>query len=109
MNEDRSQQLIVGCLAAAGAIAAGNAIAEGHAPELRQLVGFSFVAVGLATGSMFAPGLAGSAAVLILTTSIFLYAGPLLDAVTGSTSGGTGRQVPETADHPHSTTTTRKA
>lgn len=86
MNEDRAQSLVIGCLAASAVIAAGNAIAEGHAPEARQLVGFSFVAVGLATASMFAPGLAGGMAVLVLTSTAMIYGSPLYEAVTSTTS-----------------------
>lgn len=99
MTEDRAQQLVIGCLAASAVIAAGNSIADGHAPAARQLVGFGFVAVGLATASMFAPGLAGGMAVLVLTSTALLYGTPLYEAVTGVTSTST------TTNHP---TTTRK-
>lgn len=101
MNEDRAQGLVVGCLAAAAVIGAGNAIAEGQAPSARQLVGFGFVAVGLATASMFAPDLAGGMAALVLVSTAFLYGTPLYDAVSGVTSS--------TSPTPHQTTTTRKA
>lgn len=98
MNQERSQQLVIGCLAASAAIAAGNAVAEGQAPEARQIVGFAFAGIGLATLSMFAPGLAGGMAALVLTTSVFVYGAPLYDAVTDATeppttAGRRGRQT----------------
>lgn len=107
MSEDRAQGLVVGCLAASAVIGAGNAIAEGHAPSARQLVGFSFVAVGLATASMFAPNLAGGMAALVLVSSVFLYSEPLYQAVSGvvGTSSTTSPSTPSTPTH---TPTTRK-
>lgn len=81
MNENRAQELVVGCLAATGVVAAGSALASGQVPGMRLVVGFAFTGAALATASMFAPDLAGSFAVLILTTSVFLYGRPLMDAV----------------------------
>ena len=89
MNEPRADQLVVGCLAATAAIGAGNAIVAGHAPAAKQIVGLTFAAVGLAVGAMFAPGLAGGTAVLILTTTALLYGGPLWDAVSSVTNTNT--------------------
>lgn len=87
MSEQRGQQLIVGCLAATAAIATASALADGEAPGIRLAVGTAFAGIGLATINMFAPDLAGSFAVLILTTSVFVYGGPALDAVTSLTGG----------------------
>ena len=86
MNEPRADQLVVGCLAGVAVIGAGNAIVAGHAPSARQVVGLTFAAVGLSVGAMFAPGLAGATAVLMLTTTALVYGGPLWDAVTTATS-----------------------
>lgn len=86
-DELRSQELIVGCLAATATIAAGSSLASGNMPGLRLVVGLAFTGVGLATASMVAPELAGSLAVLILTTTVFVYGGPLMEAVTSLTSG----------------------
>lgn len=86
MNELRSQELVVGCLAATAAVSAGSSLASGEVPGIRLMVGLAFTGVGLATVSMMAPDLAGSFAVLILTTSVFLYGGPLMDAVTHLTT-----------------------
>lgn len=103
MTPDRSQQLVIGCLAASAAIGAGNAVADGRPPELRQVVGFAFVGVGLATAALFTPGLAGGFAVLVLTSTALLYGGPLYEAVTAVTStAGHAAGV-----HPSSTRTTR--
>src|SRR5689334_13015084 len=86
MNEDRAQSLVVGALAAAAAIGAGNAVAQGEKPPLSQLVGFGFAGLGLAVGSMVAPDLAAGLALLMLTTTVFLYGGPLYEAVTQATN-----------------------
>lgn len=89
MNEDRADQLVVGCLAATAAIAAGNAVVAGTAPAPRQLVGLTFAGLGLAVGAMFAPGLASGLAVLMLTTTALVYGGPLYDAVSSVTGDPT--------------------
>jgi hypothetical protein len=86
VNELRSQELVVGCLAGTAAVAAGSDLASGQVPGLRLVIGLAFTGVGLATASMFAPDLAGTFAVLILTTTVFVYGGPLMDAVTHLTS-----------------------
>lgn len=86
MNQQRSQQLIVGCLAASAAVAAGSSLAEGQAPGMRMVVGVAFTGVGLATVSMLgAPDLAGALSVLILTSTVFLYGRPLFDLITDTT------------------------
>lgn len=100
MTEDKAQQLVVGCLAGVAVIGAGNAIVGGNPPATRQLVGLTFVAVGLGVGSMFAPGLAGGAAVLMLTTTALVYGGPLWDAVTSATSS-TSSTTSTTPTKPH--------
>lgn len=86
MNEQRSQELIVGCLAATAAIATASSLADGRTPGIRLVIGTAFTGVGLATVNMFAPGLAGSFAVLVLTTTVFVYGAPLMDAVTRTTT-----------------------
>lgn len=82
MSAERGQELIVGCLAATAAVSASSTLAQGEIPGLRLVVGFAFTGMGLATVNMFAPDLAGGLAVLILTTSVFVYGKPLMDAVS---------------------------
>jgi len=103
VNGFKAQGVIIGCMAATGVIAAGDAIAEDHMFTFRQGVGFMFVSFGLATGALFAPELAASMAVLTLTSAVFLYGQPLLDAVT-TVTGGTTTKAGKTA----TTTTTTK-
>jgi hypothetical protein len=101
-TEARADQLVVGSLAAAAAMAAGNAIVNGAPPAPRQIVGFTFVAVGLSVGAMFAPGLAGGMAVLVAVSAAFVYGQPLWDtlsSVTSSTPSAT-TSTPHPA-HPH--------
>lgn len=89
MIEQRAQELVVGCVAASAAVAAGSSLASGTMPGVRLVVGVAFTGAGLATVSMLAPDLAGSFAVLILTTTVFLYGGPLMEAVSAFTGGPT--------------------
>jgi hypothetical protein len=91
MDQTRAQQLIVGSLAASAAVAAGSSLAEGDAPGLRLVVGVAFTGVGLATVAMFSPDLAGAFSVLILTSTVFLYGRPFMDAVTNLTDPDTKR------------------
>lgn len=93
MNQQRSQQLIVGCLAASAAVAAGSSLADGDVPGLRLLVGVAFTGAGLATVSMFSPDLAGAFSVLILTTTVFVYGKPFMDAVTTMTKPPTTKRT----------------
>lgn len=79
----------MGCLTASTVVAAGATLASGNVPSLRQVIGVGFVGIGLATASMIAPDLAGSMAVLILTSTVFLYGGPLFDAVSNVTGAST--------------------
>lgn len=86
MSDLRSQELIVGCLAASAAVAVTSSLAEGSAPGMKLVVGTAFTGVGLATVNMFAPKLAGTFAVLILVGTVYTYGTPLMDAVTSLTS-----------------------
>lgn len=88
MIEQRSQELVVGCLAASAVVAAGSQLATGSVPGLRLIVGYTFTGAALATASMFAPDLAGAMAALILTSTVFLYGRPLMDTVTSLTASG---------------------
>lgn len=89
MIEQRSQELVVGCVAASAAVAAGSSLASGNVPGLRMVVGVAATGAGLATVSMLAPDLAGAFAVLILTTTVFVYGGPLMEAISAATGGPT--------------------
>jgi hypothetical protein len=89
MNEQRAQELIVGCMATAAVIGVGSSLAQGEGISGRMVFGFGFATLGLAAGAMFSPGLAGSFAVLVLTSAAFIYGQPLYDAVTTQTTGTT--------------------
>lgn len=93
-GEQRGQELIVGCLTASAAIAAGSALADGDGPGFRLVAGLAFTAVGLATVNMWNPDLAGGFAVLVLTTTLFVYGEPFLKAVESITGepGKKGRK-----------------
>lgn len=89
MTPERSQQLVVGCLAASAAVAAGSALADSKPPGLRMLVGVSITGMTLAVVSQFSPDTAGMFAVLVLTTTVFVYGEPFLNAVISLTESGT--------------------
>lgn len=91
-DEQRGQELIVGCLTASAAIAAASALAEGRGPGFRLVAGVAFTGVGLAVINMFEPRLAGGFAVLILTATLFSYGGPAMDAVSGVTTGARAKK-----------------
>lgn len=98
MTETRAQELIVGCMATAAVIGVGSTLAQGEGISSRMVFGFGFATFGLAAGAMFAPGLAGSFAVLVVTSAAFIYGQPLYDAVTAHTTDSVS---------PSSSTTTR--
>lgn len=97
-TEHRAQELVVGCLAATAAVAAASTLASGDVPGIRMVTGLAFTGMTLAAASMFAPDIAGGLAVLILTTTVFVYGKPLADAVTTLTG----------SDKPAASTTTKQ-
>lgn len=105
MSPDASQSFVIGCMAASGAIAAGNAIATDAHFTFRQGVGFTFATLGLATVGMFAPSLAAGLSALVLTSAVFVYGQPLLDAVTTITGPSA---APSAASTPTTTPSTKK-
>lgn len=104
MNQQRAQELVVGCLAASAAVSAGSSLASGDTPGMRLVVGYAFTGVGLATVALFAPDLAGGLAALILTTTVFVYGEPLMNAITSFTgTGTTTTRAPQTPRTPEGT------
>lgn len=97
MNEFKAQAMVVGCLAASGAVAIGNDIVAGHAPAFKQLAGFAFTATALATLAIPAPDLAAGFAVLILTSAVFVYGTPVLNAVGTFTNAADTNPTPAPA------------
>src|SRR5689334_2685967 len=96
MDTARSQELIVGCLAASAAVAAGSGLADDDdtTPGFRLVLGVTVTGIGLAAVSMFNPDLAGAFATLVLTTTVFVYGGPAMEAIsrlTGPTGGKLGQ------------------
>lgn len=80
----------MGALAASAVVSAGSRLATHQTPGIRFVVGYAATGLGLATTSMVAPGLAGSLALLILTTTVFVYGEPFMDAITNLTSSSSG-------------------
>ena len=84
----------MGCLAASAVVSAGSRLATHNMPGIRFVVGYAATGLGLATASLMAPGLAGTTALLILTTTVFVYGQPFMDAVTHITTGNAPTAAP---------------
>lgn len=80
------QTVIVTAVAVSGAVVLANDAATGTRPTVRFAVGLGASALALAVLAQFAPALAQGFAVLLLTTTVFVYGGPALDAITKTTA-----------------------
>lgn len=82
MNEQRAQQLVVGSVAATAMVSGANYLVRDETPGMRWIIGVTGSAIGLAIVAMFAPQLAAGLAVLLLATTVFVYGGPVWEAVS---------------------------
>lgn len=97
MNQLKAQTTIVTTMAVAGGLIVVKAASEGHAPTTRQVVGVTVAGIGLsAFATVGSPQIAGSVALLWLTSAVFIYGGPAISALrkpltkTATASGGGG-------------------
>jgi hypothetical protein len=81
-----AQTVVVTSVAVSGAVVLANDAVRGQVPTIRFGVGLGVSALGLAVMAQFAPRLAQAFAVLLLTTTVFVYGGPALSAVTTATT-----------------------
>lgn len=89
MNTQGAQTAVVTGLAVAGAVVVIKDFEAGQLPPVRFAVGITFAGVSLAVLAQVAPELAGGTALLIALTSVLVYGGPALAAITKATGGGT--------------------
>lgn len=75
-----------------GVIVAGSDIAQGHAPGIPTLLGLTVTALGLSALAMASPGMAEMFAALIAVGALFMKGGPLLDAITKTTTTTTAKR-----------------
>lgn len=77
---------VVTSLAVAGALILVRNANDSTMPAARVAIGLLFTGVGLGTVAQFAPKLASSFALLILTSAVFVYGGPALAAIAHATT-----------------------
>lgn len=71
MTPDGAKRVVVGSLAATGALAAAKDLTGGRAPKLRILFGVFTAGMVLAMLAEAAPQVAGTFALLMLSTAVF--------------------------------------
>ena len=86
MNVTDAQTVVVTGVAISGAVVLANNAATGTRPTIRFGVGLGFTALTLSVLAQFAPRLAQALAVLLLTTTVFVFGKPTLDAITKTTT-----------------------
>lgn len=86
MDQQRAQQLVVGCMAATGIVTSSALLADDKAVGIKVMIGVGGSALLLSVGAMFAPDLAGQLAVLVLVTSAFVYGAPLWNSLSDLTA-----------------------
>ena len=84
MTPGKAQTLIVTSLAVSGGLVVVKDAKAGQLPGARLAIGLTFTGVSLGVLAQFSPDLAGGVALLLLTTSVFVYGGPAFLAISGS-------------------------
>jgi len=85
MTTDVANAHIVTAIGVSGALVLVKAGAADELPPIRTWIGLSFAGIGLAVLAQNSPELAGGLALLMLTTSVFVYGKPAWDAITDAT------------------------
>lgn len=84
MND--AQTVVVTSVAVSGVVVLANDAVTNKTPTVRFGVGLGATALALAVMTEFTPRLAQSFAVLLLTTTVFVYGGPALAAISKTTT-----------------------
>lgn len=103
MSTDKANAHIVTAIGVSGALVLVKAGAADELPPVRTWVGLTFAGVGLAVLAQSQPNLAGGMALLMLTTSVFVYGKPAWDAISDATNSGPrkiGKAKPRRKDLP---------
>lgn len=77
---------VVTCLALSGVVAFAGEAATGNKPTARQVIGLTFTAVTLTAMAQLVPELGAALALLVLTSSVFVYGGPAFAAISKATT-----------------------
>lgn len=91
MSTDTANAHIVTAIGVSGALVLVKAGAADELPPIRTWIGLTFAGVGLAVAAQTSPELAGGLALLMLTTSVFVYGKPAWDAISAATNGAPKR------------------
>jgi hypothetical protein len=87
MTADVANAHIVTAIGVSGALVLVKAGAADEMPPVRTWIGLTFAGVGMAVMAETSPNIAGGLALLMLTTSVFVYGKPAWDAITNATQG----------------------
>lgn len=85
MSTDKANAHIVTALGVSGALVLIKAGAENDLPPVRTWIGMTFAGISLAVLAQSWPDLAGPLALLVITTSVFVYGKPAWDAISKAT------------------------
>jgi hypothetical protein len=85
MTIDAANAHIVTAIGVSGALVLVKAGASADLPPVRTWIGLTFAGIGMAVLAESSPNLAGSLALLMLTTSVFVYGKPAWDAIATAT------------------------
>jgi hypothetical protein len=91
MTADIANAHIVTAIGVSGALVLVKAGAADQMPPVRTWIGLTFAGVGMAVMAETSPNIAGGLALLMLTTSVFVYGKPAWDAITTATEGAPKR------------------
>lgn len=94
MTTDLANAHIVTALGVSGALVLVKAGAADELPPVRTWIGLTFAGVGLAVLAQTWPDLAGGIAILMITTSVFVYGKPAWDAISKATKAPKKGLVP---------------
>jgi hypothetical protein len=83
-----AQSFVLTSLVVSGALAVVKDAATKQLPPIRLGIGLAFTGLTLATLAQFAPALASAFAALLLVSSVFVYGGPALSAITATLPKG---------------------
>lgn len=85
MSVDAANSNIVTAIGVSGVLVLVKAGAADELPPIRTWIGLSFAGIGLSVLAQNSPDLAGGLALLMLTTSVFVYGKPAWDAIADAT------------------------
>lgn len=82
MTPDKAQATVVTAMAMTAGLRVASSAVDHQTPTARTLIGLGFSTLVLAAMAMWAPALAASLSLLVLSTSAFVYGGPVWAQLT---------------------------